>query len=190
MDIILASGSPRRKELLTQMGLPFQVAVSDVDETIDPSLPPAQQVYTLSRRKASAVAETVGDGKLVIAADTIVALGGEVMGKPHSNHDAARMLGLLQGRTHQVYTGFTLQQGERVDTHVECTSVTFRPMTAGEIAAYVATGEPMDKAGAYGIQGRGGVFVEGIQGDYFNVMGLPVCALGTALKAFGVEVMG
>ena len=190
MDIILASASPRRKELLTQMGLPFQIIVSHADETVDETLSPAQQVETISRRKAQAVAETVGPDKLVIAADTIVALDGEVMGKPHSVDEAVGMLRRLQGRTHEVYTGLTLQQGDRVTAHVERTAVTFRPVTEKEIAAYVATGEPMDKAGAYGIQGKGGVFVEGIQGDYFNVMGLPVCALGTALTAFGVEVMG
>ena len=99
------------------------------------------------------------------------------------------MLARLQGKTHQVYTGLTLQEGSRTETCVECTAVTFRPMTAAEIQAYVATGEPMDKAGAYGIQGFGGMFVEGIQGDYFNVMGLPICRLGKVLQSFGVEVM-
>lgn len=190
MDIILASASPRRKALLTQMGLSFQVIVSDADETVDEALSPARQVEIISRRKAQAVAETVGEGKLVVAADTIVALDGSVMGKPHGTGDAVAMLRRLQGRTHEVYTGLTLQQGDRVTTHVERTAVTFRPVSEKEIAAYVATGEPMDKAGAYGIQGRGGVFVERIEGDYFNVMGLPVCALGKALGAFGVEVMG
>lgn len=193
MDIILASGSPRRRELLTQMGLTFRVVVSDVDEGIDKDMPPEDQVYFLSQRKARAVAAlTAGDcpGALVIAADTIVSFEGEVMGKPHSQEEAVQMLSLLQGKTHQVYTGFTLCQNGREDTQVECTSVTFRPMTDAEIAAYAASGEPMDKAGAYGIQGLGGIFVEEIQGDYFNVMGLPICRLGQALKTFGVEVMG
>lgn len=190
MDIILASGSPRRKELLTQMGLTFRVLVSDADETVDKTLAPNHQVALISRRKAEAVAAEAGPGPLIIAADTIVALGDQVMGKPHSGEEAVQMLTLLQGRTHQVYTGLTLRQGNREETHVECTAVTFRPMTGKEIAAYAASGEPMDKAGAYGIQGLGGMFVKGIQGDYFNVMGLPICALGTALKTFGVEVMG
>lgn len=190
MDMILASGSPRRKELLTQMGLSFRVLVSDADETVDPGLPPADRVALISRRKADAVARQVGAAPLVIAADTLVALDGAVMGKPHSRDEAVQMLSALQGKTHQVYTGLTLQRGERSQTHVECTAVTFRPMTAAEVEAYADTGEPMDKAGAYGIQGLGGMFVEGIQGDYFNVMGLPICALGTALKTFGVEVMG
>lgn len=189
MDIILASGSPRRRELLSQMGLPFRVLVSDADETVDSSLSPADQVALISRRKAEAVAVQC-PGALVIAADTIVALEDRVMGKPHSKEEAVEMLSTLQGKTHQVYTGLTLQRDERTQTHVECTAVTFRPMSGAEIEAYVATGEPMDKAGAYGIQGLGGMFVEGIRGDYFNVMGLPICRLGTALKAFGVEVMG
>ena len=190
MDIVLASGSPRRKELLTQMGLPFRVLVSDADETVDPSLPPAEQVALISRRKADAAAQAAGPDALVIAADTMVALAGRVMGKPHSPGEAAEMLSALQGKTHQVYTGLTLRQGGRTESCVECTAVTFRPMTSAEVEGYVATGEPMDKAGAYGIQGLGGVFVEGIQGDYFNVMGLPICRLGTLLKTFGVEVMG
>ncbi len=190
MDIILASGSPRRRELLTQMGLSFRVLVSDADETVDKTLPPAEQVALISRRKAEAVAEEAGADALVIAADTIVSLDGEVMGKPHSREEAVQMLARLQGKTHQVYTGLTLQAGSRTETCVECTAVTFRPMTAAEIQAYVATGEPMDKAGAYGIQGFGGMFVEGIQGDYFNVMGLPICRLGKVLQSFGVEVMG
>lgn len=190
MELILASGSPRRKELLTQMGLAFRVVVSDADETVDPSLSPADQVALLSRRKADAVAGLVSDRALILAADTIVAFEGRSMGKPASPAEATQMLSLLSGKTHQVYTGFTLRQGARTDTQVECTAVSFRPMTPDEIRAYVATGEPMDKAGAYGIQGLGGVFVEGIQGDYFNVMGLPICRLGTVLKTFGVEVMG
>lgn len=190
MDIILASGSPRRKELLTQMGLSYRVMVSDADETVDHSLSPADQVALISRRKAEAVAAQAGQEALIIAADTIVALDGAIMGKPHSRDEAVQMLSTLQGRTHQVYTGLTLRQGNRVVTETECTAVTFRPMTGSEIEAYVASGEPMDKAGAYGIQGLGGVFVEGIHGDYFNVMGLPICRLGMLLKTFGVEVMG
>lgn len=190
MDIILASGSPRRRELLTQMGLDFRVVVSDADETVDSSLPPADQVALISRRKAAAVAAEVHSDALIIAADTIVAFEGEIMGKPHSEVEATQMLSALQGKTHQVYTGLTLRQGAKVVTETECTAVTFRPMSQAEIKAYVSTGEPMDKAGAYGIQGLGGVFVEGIRGDYFNVMGLPICRLGTALQSFGVEVMG
>ncbi len=187
MDIILASGSPRRKELLAQMGLTFRVVVSSADETVDPATPPEEQVGLLSRRKADAVAGLVSAGDLVIAADTIVVFDGQVMGKPHSAQEAVQMLSLLSGKTHEVYTGFTLRQGERTVTQAERTRVTFRALTQAEIDAYVATGEPMDKAGAYGIQGLGSLLVSGIQGDYFNVMGLPVCRLGQALKAFGLD---
>ena len=190
MDIILASGSPRRKELLTQAGLSFRVLVSDADERVDPALSPAEQVAAISRRKADAVAETVGSEPLIIAADTVVSFGGRVMGKPRDRAEAVGMLSALQGNTHEVYTGLTVRQGARIVTHAERTAVTFRPLSAEEIDAYVATGEPMDKAGAYGIQGLGGVFVEGIAGDYFNVMGLPLCRLAVILKSFGVEVLG
>lgn len=190
MDIILASGSPRRKELLTQMGLTFQVVVSDADESIDKTLPPDEQVRILSQRKAQATAALVPTDALVIAADTIVALEGSVMGKPHSREEAIEMLTRLSGNTHTVYTGFTLRQGEHILTESEATDVTFRPLLDEEIAAYVDTGEPMDKAGAYGIQGIGSLLVSSIRGDYFNVMGLPVCRLGLALKEFGVKTLG
>lgn len=184
MDIVLASGSPRRRELLTQIGLAFRVVVSDVDEGIDQDMPPEDQVYFLSQRKARAAAELVAPDALVIAADTIVALEGEVMGKPHSQEEAVQMLSRLSGKTHEVYTGFTLRRGEQAVTQAERTLVTFRDLSPEEITAYVHTGEPMDKAGAYGIQGRGAVLVSGIQGDYFNVMGLPLCRLALALRQF------
>lgn len=190
MDIVLASASPRRRDLLTQMGLSFQVMVSHADEAVDPALPPQEQVRLISRRKAEAAARLVGPEALILAADTIVALDGAVLGKPHSPQEAAEMLHRLSGKTHTVHTGFTLRQGDRVHTDGEATQVTFRPLTEGEIAAYVATGEPMDKAGAYGIQGLGGLLVEGIRGDYFNVMGLPVCRVGLALGKFGVQPLG
>lgn len=186
MDIILASASPRRKELLTQMGLSFQVVAADIDEHMDRELSPDRLVEAISAEKAAAVAAGAGANSLVIAADTVVVWNGEVLGKPADQADARRMLGELSGRTHRVYTGYTLRRGERVVTRSEGTDVTFRPLTAEEIAAYVSTGEPMDKAGAYGIQGLGSMLVEGIRGDYFNVMGLPVCALGKALGEFGV----
>lgn len=188
MDMVLASGSPRRRELLTQMGLTFRVVVSDADETVDPSLSPTDQVRLISRRKADAVAETVGPEALVIAADTIVALDGAVMGKPHSPEEAVEMLSRLSGSTHAVYTGFTLRQGGRTVTQAEETLVTFRPLTAEEIKAYVSTGEPMDKAGAYGIQGGAALFCERMNGDYYNVMGLPVCHLGKVLKEIAPEL--
>ena len=187
MDIVLASGSPRRKELLTQMGLTFRVVVSDADETVDHTLPPARQVETVSRRKADATAALVGPDALIIAADTIVALDGAVMGKPHSREEATEMLSRLSNNTHTVYTGFTLRRGEQVLTDHEATEVTFRALSEEEISAYVATGEPMDKAGAYGIQGVGALLVSSIRGDYFNVMGFPLCRVGLALQEFGVR---
>ncbi|MCI9263954.1 MAG: septum formation inhibitor Maf [Oscillospiraceae bacterium] len=186
MDIILASASPRRRELLTQMGLSFRVQVSDIDEHMDRSLPPDKLVEAISAEKARAVAEQAPSHSLIIAADTVVAWNGEILGKPDSEAQAAAMLSHLSGQTHQVYTGFTLRQGDRAETRSQRTLVTFRPLTQAEIAAYVATGEPMDKAGAYGIQGLGSLLVESIQGDYFNVMGLPVCLLGQTLQHFGI----
>ena len=190
MDIVLASGSPRRKELLTQMGLTFRVVVSDADESVDKALPPQNQVEIISQRKAEAVAALVGPQALILAADTIVVLDGQIMGKPHSTQEASEMLGRLSNNTHTVYTGFTLRQGERTLTQAEATAVTFRELTAEEIAAYVATGEPMDKAGAYGIQGLGSLLVRSIHGDYFNVMGLPVCRVGLAMGEFGIQPLG
>ena len=189
MDIILASQSPRRKELLKQMGLAYRVVVAEIDEHMERDLPPDKLVEAISAEKAAAVAAGEGPESVIIAADTVVALDGEVLGKPHSEAQAAEMLGKLSGREHQVYTGFTVRQGDRAVTQSECTLVTFRSLSAEEIAAYVATNEPMDKAGAYGIQGLGSLLVEGIRGDYFNVMGLPVCALGQVLKQFGVTCL-
>jgi len=189
MDIILASQSPRRRELLTQMGLSYCVEAADIDEHMDRALPPDKLVEAISAEKAAAVARIEGNAPLIIAADTVVVLDGAVLGKPHDEKDAREMLSRLSGCKHQVYTGFTVRQGEKVVTRSECTGVVFRALTAEEIAAYVATGEPMDKAGAYGIQGVGALLVEGVEGDYFNVMGLPVCALGKVLKEFGVNCL-
>ena len=188
-EIILASQSPRRRELLTQMGLPFRVVVADIDEHMDQPLPPHALVEAISLDKARAVGAQVGPGPIVIAADTVVALDGVLLGKPADEPDARRMLRMLSGRQHQVYTGFTVLQGERTLSQSEETLVSFRPLTDGEIDRYIATGEPMDKAGAYGIQGLGSLLVEGIRGDYFNVMGRPVCAMGRALQQFGVTCL-
>ena len=190
MDIILASGSPRRRELLSQIGVQnYRVVTSDVDESADPDLPPDQLVELLSRRKAEAVRELMGDNALIIAADTVVSLEGEVLGKPGDETGAFRMLSALSGNRHQVYTGFTVLRGERVVTGHEMTSVTFRDLEPEEIEDYIATGEPMDKAGAYGIQGVGAVLISGIEGDYFNVMGLPVYRLSRVLASFGVDTL-
>lgn len=189
MDIILASQSPRRRELLGQMGLKFSIRTPDIDEHMERALSPDKLVEAISAEKAAAVCAQAGADSLVIAADTVVVWNGQVLGKPVDEPDARRMLGELSGQTHLVYTGFTVRQGERAVTQSECTRVTFRPLTGAEISAYVATSEPMDKAGAYGIQGLGSLLVEGIQGDYFNVMGLPVCALGQVLKQFGIHCL-
>ena len=189
MDIILASQSPRRKELLGQMGLRgFKVASPQVDETVEEHLPPAQVVEQLSRRKALAVAGQADGDELIIAADTVVALEGAVLGKPADQREAFAMLTALSGNRHYVYTGLTVIQGERVVTQHECTTVTFRDLEPEEISNYIDTGEPMDKAGAYGIQGLGAMLVSGIEGDYFNVVGLPVFRLSRILAGFGLDL--
>ncbi len=188
MKLILASQSPRRRELLERMGLTqFEIRPAVGEEIASPDLTPAQLVEELSRQKAQETALTAGAEDVIIAADTVVAADGRVLGKPHTPEEAREMLRFLSGRTHTVYTGVTVRRGEQVLTQHEATNVLFRPLTEQEVGAYVATGEPMDKAGAYGIQGRGCVLVEGIQGDYYNVMGLPVCRLGLMLRQFGIE---
>lgn len=189
MAIILASASPRRKQLLEQIGLPFKVIAADVDESGYGELPPGELVEQLSRKKAAAVAERAGQDDLIIAADTVVSLEGTALGKPSDEGAAYRMLTALSGVRHQVYTGLTLLRGDKVLTRRQQTTVTFRELSEEEITAYIATGEPIDKAGAYGIQGIGAVLVESIEGDYYNVMGLPLCLLCEMLKEFGVEVL-
>jgi septum formation protein len=190
MDIILASQSPRRKELLGQMGLRgFKIVSPDVDEHMEGNPSPAQLVEELSLRKARAVAEHEDADDLIIAADTVVALDGAVLGKPQDERDAFSMLSALSGNRHRVYTGVTVMQGERTVTQSEETIVTFRELEPDEISHYIATGEPMDKAGAYGIQGLGALLVSGIEGDYFNVMGLPVYRLGRILADFGIDLL-
>ena len=180
MGLILASQSPRRKELLGLMNIPFTVRVADIDETMDPDLSVAEEVARLSRRKALAV--TREDGDIVIAADTVVVCDGIVLGKPKDEKDAFRMLCSLSGRAHQVMTGITVLRGEKAVSHTEITDVYFRALTDDEILTYIQSGDPMDKAGAYGIQSGAAVFVEKICGDYFNVVGLPICKLNMILK--------
>ena len=190
MNIILASNSPRRRELLGQMGLKdFQVSAPNVDETVEPGLSPAEMVEELSLRKARAAAKKAGPEDLVIAADTVVALDGKVLGKPRDREDAFAMLSALSGREHRVYTGVTVLGGGRAATEHEETAVCFRELAPVEIWGYIATGEPMDKAGAYGIQGVGALLVRGIRGDYCNVVGLPVFRLGRMLREFGIELL-
>lgn len=190
MKIILASQSPRRRELLERMGLSqFEIRPAVGEETASPTLSPAQLVEELSRQKACEIASSAAPEDIIIAADTVVAADGRVLGKPRSKDEAADMLRFLSGRTHTVYTGVTVRQGSKESVQHEATDVLFRPLTESEITAYISTGEPMDKAGAYGIQGRGCVLAEGIRGDYYNVMGLPVCRLALMLREFGVEVL-
>ena len=187
MQLILASASPRRQELLKLFGVPFTVRIADIDETMDMTKPPYDEVGRVSRLKALAVTRQTGD--TVIAADTIVVCEGRVLGKPHSEAEAKEMLRLLSGRDHQVMTGCTVLRDHVCQTFTEVTDLHFRPLSEKEIARYVASGEPMDKAGSYGIQGGAALFCERMVGDYYNVMGLPVCRLGQVLRNILPEIM-
>ena len=188
MNLILASQSPRRKELLGLFGHPFTVRVADIDETMDPKKSPYDEVARVSRCKALAVER--GDDDVVVAADTIVVCNGQVLGKPGNPQEAVRMLQLLSGRDHQVMTGVTVVRGQQVVTFTEVTDLHFRPLSDREIARYVASGEPMDKAGAYGIQGGAALFCQRMTGDYYNVMGLPVCRLGEVFRELALDLTG
>ena len=185
--LVLASGSPRRQELLRRMGITdFDVRLPDTEENFPQGLNPREVVCYISREKSDAVAALCSDDEIVITADTMVFLDDRRLGKPKDEADALSMLTALQGRRHTVCTGVTVRQGSRILTEAESTEVCFRPATEEELRAYIATGEPMDKAGAYGIQGLGALLVEGIQGDFFNVMGLPILRLSRMLSRFGV----
>lgn len=187
IHLILASQSPRRQALLRLLGLPFSVQVSQADETPEPGLSPAEQVAQVSRRKADAIGGE--PGSVIIAADTVVVCDDRVLGKPRDPQQAREMLQLLSGRTHQVMTGLTVLYGDRCHTCTEITEVTFRPLSRQEIDRYVRSGEPMDKAGAYGIQGGGALFAQKLNGDYYNVMGLPMCRLVQVLRQTVPELM-
>lgn len=187
MNLILASQSPRRKALMEVFSHPFQVCAADIDETMDTGAPVEEEVARVSRRKAMAVPR--GEEDVVVAADTVVVCDGRVLGKPGSPEEAFSMLRMLSGRTHQVMTGLTVIRGEKIRSHTDITHVTFRPLTDGEISRYIRSGEPMDKAGSYGIQGTAGLFVREIRGDYFNVVGLPICRLGEILREIAPEIM-
>lgn len=187
MQLILASASPRRKALMGLFGLEFTVRAADIDETMNQDNDPAAEVAAVSRKKAMAVPREPED--IVVAADTIVVCGGRILGKPKTGEEAARMLRLLSGREHHVMTGCTVLRGDRAETFTEITGLRFRELSEGEIRRYVASGEPMDKAGGYGIQGGAALFCTGIRGDYYNVMGLPVCRLGETLKRMAPEWM-
>lgn len=205
MKIVLASASPRRRELLTQIGLTFEIMVSDVEEKVTTTVP-AQVVQELSRQKAEAVLALLeaeddrmsNDGEkpesealLVIGADTIVACDGMILGKPKDEADAVRMLKQLAGRSHEVYTGVTFAykgENREIYSFYEATTVYFAPMTDEEIQTYVNTKDPLDKAGSYGIQGFCARYITGIEGDYNNVVGLPVGRVYQELKRFGGEI--
>ena len=180
-DIILASASPRRSELMTLAGFRFDVICADIDEIVPEKALPQEVVMSLALQKAQAVAKDHRKSA-VVGSDTVVALDGKILGKPHSESEAAEMLRSLSGRIHKVYTGVAIVCGEKVTSFFEETEVEFYTLTDQEILDYVATGEPMDKAGAYGIQGRGAVLVKRINGDYFNVMGLPISKVYRELK--------
>ncbi len=187
MQLILASQSPRRKELLGLFRIPFTIRVADIDETMNDALSPFEEVARVSRLKAEATPH--GPEDVVVAADTIVVCDGQVLGKPRDEADAFRMLRLLSGKDHQVMTGLTVLRGDTASVCTEVTDIHFRPLSDKEIWAYIRTGEPMDKAGSYGIQGGAALFAEKIVGDYFNVVGLPVCRLGQVLRAVAPELM-
>ncbi len=189
-QIVLASASPRRRELLERIGLTdFIVRVPEVEESFPQGLTPPEVVAYISREKAEAAARLCGAEDIVITADTMVFLDQARLGKPRDEAHALEMLTALQGRRHTVCTGVTVCQGAKRLTESESTSVFFRPATEEELRRYIATGEPMDKAGAYGVQGRGALLVERLEGDFFNVMGLPVLRLARMLEKFGVFLL-
>ena len=186
--IVLASASPRRQELLQRIGITdFTVRVPDADESYDPAMSPEEIVCHISRQKSLALCSS--DDEIVITADTMVFLDDKRLGKPKDEEDALRMLTALQGRHHTVCTGVTVRQGQRILTRAAATAVYFRPANEQELRAYIRGGEPMDKAGSYGVQGQGALLVERIDGDFFNVMGLPLLMLSRMLQDFGVNLL-
>lgn len=181
--IILASASPRRRELLATAGLEFEICVKEVDESIPEGTPPAVAAELTATKKALATAaEHPND--IVIGADTIVVDGESILGKPHCKEDATAMLSILSGKEHTVITGVCIACEGKTEIFHKKSKVKFYPLSDKEIADYVATGEPMDKAGAYGIQGKGSVLVEEIEGDYFNIVGLPVASTVRAIRKY------
>lgn len=188
--IVLASGSPRRQELLRRMGITeFDILVPEVEEYYPDHLSPEEIVKFISREKSDAAARLCRDDEIVITADTMVFLDERRLGKPRDEAQALEMLTALAGRKHTVCTGVTVRRGAKICTAAQHTDVYFRPATERELRAYIRTGEPMDKAGAYGVQGKGALLVERIDGDFFNVMGLPVGLLARLLKGFGIDLM-
>ncbi len=190
MEIVLASASPRRKELLEMLGIEhLKICPAQGEERAPEADGPAALVQALAAHKAQEVAARCAQDDLVIGADTIVWFRDRVFGKPHSREEAIDMLSQLSGNTHRVYTGLAIVRGGETVTACEESAVTFRELSGEEIRRYVDSGEPMDKAGAYGAQGRGALLVRRIDGDFFTVMGLPLCRLGEMLKKQGVEIL-
>ena len=190
MGIILASASPRRREILTMLGVKDMRIIPAVgDELVPENVPPEEIVRALALAKAREVAPLAREDEAVIAADTIVYHKGRIFGKPHSRREAEDMLRELSGDTHSVFTGIAVIKNGRELCRAEETKVSFRPLSEDEISAYIDSGEPMDKAGAYGAQGLASIFVQGIEGDFFNVMGLPVCLLDSMLGQFGMAFL-
>ena len=191
MKLILASASPRRKELLAKTGFSFDIIPAKGEEKITKEIP-AEVVMELSQQKAQEIAEKQTEDCIIIGADTIVAKGDTIMGKPKDEADAFRMLEMISDDCHQVYTGVTIirtGKNPQTITFAEKTDVYLYPISEKDIHAYIKSGDPMDKAGAYGIQGTASLFVSGIKGDYFNVVGLPVCALAILLRDFGIKIL-
>lgn len=192
--LILASSSPRRRELIQLLGLPVTIRNNDVDETMEREITPVETVKELSTRKARAAFEQIKgsfENGVIVGSDTVVVYNGKILSKPENKDDAFRMLKLLQGNTHDVYSGIACIEtvtGENVVNH-SVTQVTMKPLTDEQIRSYIQTGEPMDKAGAYAVQGLGATFVEKINGDYFTVVGLPLALLSDMLKDFGIDVL-
>ena len=187
MQMLLSSGSPRRKELLSLLGLPFQIIVPDISEVQQKGETPRSFCSRISREKAIKTAAQYPEA-LVIGADTIVVVNGMILGKPKDKKEACDFLGLLQDDTHEVYTGYTITYKNLLTSKVVRTRVRFRAMTPDEISWYVSTGEPMDKAGAYAVQGIGSIFIEKINGCFTNVIGLPLSYLYEDLKKFGIKL--
>ncbi len=190
MKLILASASPRRQKILEDLGIPFEIKISNVPEELNLALPPYELVETLARLKAANVAKEMKEG-LIIGADTIVVLDEKILGKPTSEADAKKMLRSLSGREHLVFSGLAIVDGKSGKQQLahEITRVYFKQLTEAEIESYISSGESFDKAGAYGIQGKGGLFVERIDGCYFNVVGLPIHLLYLLLKSMGTDLL-
>jgi septum formation protein len=186
--VYLASASPRRRELLSQLGVRWELAAAEVDEQLNPGESPGDYVCRVARLKALAARLRVGEG-IVVAADTTVALDSEIFGKPVDLADCRRILGALGGRTHAVYTGVVVASGARIEAALSRSDVSFRALELGEIDAYWASGEPHDKAGAYAIQGLGAAFIRELRGSYSGVMGLPLFETAQLLRSFGLDVL-